>query len=80
MDVKTQDAPPLEEYVDLPALLPAVAHTFPTELSLRWFARQHRAELAAAGALICLAGRLRFHPALFERAAIEIGRSSVRAA
>lgn len=68
---------PLGEYVDISALLPSVEHTFPSKDSLKWFVRRHREELAAAGALICITGRLRFHPTLFQRTAVEIGRSSV---
>ena len=75
-----QHLPALDEYVDLGTLLPSVRSTFPSSDSLKWFVRRHRGTLAAAGALICITGRLRFHPTLFQRAAVEIGRSGVRAA
>lgn len=64
----------LDEYVDFGTLLPTVRSTFPSKHSLNWFVRRHRDELAAAGALICITGRLRFHPTLFQRAAVDIGR------
>lgn len=69
----------LAEYVDMETLLPDVRSTFPSKDSLKWFVRQHRETLAKAGALICITGRLRFHPALFQRAAVEIGQTSARA-
>ena len=69
--------PPLAEYVDLPGLLLTVRPTFPTLDSIRWFVRTHRETLARTGAVIVLTGRLRYHPALFAQAAVEIGRSAV---
>lgn len=68
--------PPLDEYVDLPALLSETGQTFPTEDSLRWFARRNRAALVASGAVIIITGRMRFHPILFKRAAVEIGQKA----
>ncbi len=73
-----QQLPALDEYVDLRALLPTVKTTFPSADSLKWFVRQHRNELATAGALINITGRLRFHPTRFSHAAVAIGRSAVR--
>jgi len=67
----------LDEFVDMRTLLPIVQQTFPTESSFRWFVRAHRDELADRGALINITGRLRFHPDQFNRAAVEIGRTSV---
>ncbi|MDO8313911.1 MAG: hypothetical protein Q7T00_01515 [Rugosibacter sp.] len=76
-----QDAPhpltALDEFVDLQSLLPAVRNTFPSVDSLKWFVRQHRDELATAGALINITGRLRFHPSRFGQAAVAIGRDAV---
>lgn len=69
-----QQLPALDEYVDKPKLLPIVGHTFPTKDSFNWFFRQHRDELVAAGAVINITGRLRFHPARFQQAAADIGR------
>jgi hypothetical protein len=72
--------PPLAEYVDLSGLLPSVQPTFPTLDSIRWFVRIHRETLARTGAVIALAGRLHYHPALFTRAAVEIGRNAAQPA
>lgn len=71
------ELPPLSEYLDLPSLLPLVVHTFPTVDSIRWFTRTHRDRLADAGALIALAGRLRYHPERFQQAAAAIGSAAV---
>lgn len=73
----TADLPPLGEYVDLNDLLPQVQHTFPTIDSVRWFVRVHREQLARAGAVIAITGRLRFHPERFQQLAVEIGRQAV---
>lgn len=70
--------PPLAEYVDLQGLFPSVQHTFPTVDSIRWFARVHREYLAKTGAVIAITGRLRYHPDLFAKAAVEIGSEAVR--
>lgn len=64
----------LGEYVELRELLPKVEQTFPTEDSLKWFVRRHRQALVDSGALIIVAGRMRFHSDLFQGAAVEIGR------
>lgn len=77
MQIPSHHIPPLGEFVDLAALLPLVVHTFPTIDSIRWFTRMHRDQLAAAGALIALAGRLRYHPERFQQAAAEIGSAAV---
>ena len=71
-----QHLPALDEYVDLRSLLPTVKTTFPSADSLKWFVRQHRDELATAGALINITGRLRFHPARFQAMAVQIGRGA----
>jgi hypothetical protein len=72
-----QQLPALGDYVDLRTLLPSVQHTFPSHESLKWFVRQHRSDLAAAGALINITGRLRLHPDRFQAIALEIGKKSV---
>lgn len=69
-----QQLPTLDEYIDLRALHPKVKNTFPSLDSIKWFARQHRDELAASGALINITGRLRFHAERFQQAAVEIGQ------
>lgn len=74
--LKIPDAPPLGEFVELRELAARddIRTTFPTEQSLRWFVRNHRSELVQAGALIALTNRLKFHPANFQRAAVNIGQ------
>ncbi len=69
-----QQLPALDEYVDMPKLLQITGHTFPSQDSLKWFIRQHRDDLADAGAVINITGRLRFHPGRFQQAAVEICR------
>lgn len=68
----------LGDFVDMPALhqSPGVADTFPSKDSLKWFMRQHRMELVERGAIISIAGRLRFHPGLFQQVAVDIGRQA----
>lgn len=66
--------PDLAEYVDLATLQAAVASNFPTLDSVRWFVRRHRDALAENGAVIVLAGRMRFHPGRFKQAAVQIGQ------
>lgn len=68
------ELPPLDEYVELQDLLGSVKPAYPTEDSVRWFVRRHRDALAAAGAVIIITGRMRYHPARFKQAAVEIGQ------
>ncbi len=77
MQDATQQLPALDEFVDMRDLLSTVKHTFPSPDSLKWFVRQHRDELANAGALINITGRLRFHPPRFNQAAVAIARRAV---
>ncbi len=70
------ELPPLDEYVELRDLIGSVQPAYPTEDSVRWFTRRHRDALAASGALIIIAGRMRFHPGLFKKAAVEIGQKA----
>lgn len=79
MQDTSQHPTPLDEYVDIQTLLQAVVHTFPSKDSLKWFVRRHHDELVTAGALILIAGRLRFHPLVFQQAAVQIGRSNALA-
>lgn len=69
-----KDLPSFDEFVDLPTLLPAVANMFPTVEAVRWYVRRNRAALVEHGALILVAGRLRFHPARFKVAAVAVGQ------
>lgn len=66
----------LDEYVDMRTLLPYVQKTFLTFDALRWFVRHHRSELAEAGAMIRIGRQPRIHPALFDQAALAIGRKA----
>ena len=72
-----QHATTLDDYVDIQSLLKAVEHTFPTQDSLRWFIRQHRNELVTAEALILIGKQFRFHPDVFKKVAVAIGRASI---
>lgn len=68
------EVPPLDEFVDLAALHSSVATTFPTLDSVRWFVRRNRDALVEHGALIVVAGRMRFHPARFKQATVLVGQ------
>lgn len=74
--MRDTDLPPLDEYVDLQGLLADVKQAFPTEDSVRWFVRRHRDALATSGAVIIITGRMRFHPARFKQAAVQIGQKA----
>lgn len=78
MNTATQHQPALKEYVDLPGLMPKIEHTLPTVQSVAWYVRSHREQLAEAGALIYVAGRLRYHPELFQRYVAETGRTAAK--
>lgn len=69
----------IDEFVDLHELLPHVRESgLPSEHSTRWYVRRHRQELVEGGALIVIAGRLRFHPKRFKELAVEIGREQAK--
>lgn len=68
------DLPPLDDFVDLDTLQVAVSATFPTPDSIRWFVRRNRDALVARGALIVVAGRMKFHPGRFKQAVVSIGQ------
>jgi hypothetical protein len=70
------ELPPLDEYVELQDLLGSVKQAFLTEDSVRWFVRRNRDALASSGALIIITGRMRYHPARFKQAAVEIGQKA----
>jgi len=70
------EVPSLDEFVDLAALQASVAATFPTVDSVRWYVRQNRTALVEQGALIIVAGRMRFNPSRFKQAAVSIGRKA----
>lgn len=48
-------------------------HIFPSLESLRWFTRQHHAELVRRQALVMPAGRKLLNVPAFDRAVVEIG-------
>ncbi len=66
--------PSLEKLQQLETFQTANAHIFPSVPSLRWFYRQHRAELLKAGAIVELAGRLLVDAPVFAETAMVIGR------
>lgn len=66
--------PSLDEFVNIDELLSEVGNSFTTLDSVRWFVRRNRDHLAQNGALIVVAGRMRFHPTRFKTAAVEIGQ------
>lgn len=53
---------------------------YPSEHSFRWFLRRNRAELVAAGAIICPTGCWLVRPQEFDQAVIEIGQRRARGA
>jgi hypothetical protein len=66
--------PPLAEYLDRKEAQRHLANHYPTEQSFAWFVRRHRDHLAANGAMIVVAGRQKFHPALTEQVVLAVGR------
>ncbi len=70
------ELPSLDEFVDLETLHASVHNTFPTQQSIRWYLRGNRDALVEHGALIVVAGRLRFHPGRFKLAAVAIGQKA----
>lgn len=70
----------LTQFVTLAAYQSQRAEFFPSVESLRWAVRQHRAELATAGAMIKVADRIRLQPDLADQVFIEAGRRSVQGA
>ena len=74
--MRDTELPSLDEYVDLQGLRDSVKQTFQTEDSVRWFVRRNRDALSASGAVIIIAGRMRFHPERFKKVAVEIGHKA----
>lgn len=62
-----------DDFVDKAAMQHQVNGAYPTRQSFEWFIRVHRDRLVAAGAMILVAGRWRFHPASFKDVVVEIG-------
>lgn len=51
-------------------------HIFPSDGSLTWFVRQHKARLVEAGALVMLAGQWHAHESKFDAAVLAIGQDA----
>jgi hypothetical protein len=56
------------------------SHVFPSESSLQWFVRRHKAALVDSGALLMLAGRKVVEPQAFDRVVMKVGMQSARRA
>lgn len=67
MSFNPQDLKPPREY------LQGREHIFPSVESLRWFTRQHHAELIERQALVMPSGRKLVNVPAMDRAVIEIG-------
>lgn len=67
MSLNLQDLKPPREY------LQGREHIFPSVESLRWFTRQHRAELIERQALVMPSGRKLVNAPAMDRAIIDIG-------
>jgi len=63
----------------LQAFQRAHSHIFPSVPSLRWFYRQHRAELVEAHAVVEIAGKLLIDSPRFAEKALEIGSKTAAA-
>ena len=66
------DLVPVSQYADLRN------HLFPGPESLRWFMRNHRADLVESGAVLMIAGRWFANPPAFDRVVIEAGQRAAR--
>jgi hypothetical protein len=66
--------PPLSEYRDPSEVQSGLNDYYRTKQSFSWFVRRNRDRLVESGALIIVAGRMKFHPALTEEVVKEAGR------
>lgn len=71
--MNTQPRHDFDEFVDKAAMQDQLKDSYPTPQSFAWFTRVHRDQLVAAGALIIVAGRQRFHPERFKDVIVEAG-------
>ena len=71
--MNTQPRHNFDDFVDKAAMQDQVKGAYPTPQSFEWFTRVHRDQLVAAGALIVVAHRQRFHPERFKDVAFEVG-------
>lgn len=78
METKQNEGLGLVEYVEPAELLKHVEPIFPTQSSLLWYVRRHRAELAQREAFIIVGRRLLFHPVRFSAVVREIGELAAK--
>lgn len=71
---------PLSELRRLPEYRQRREHVFPSDGSLTWFVRQHRARLVKAGALVMLGGQWHAHEPKFDSTVLEIGQEAAERA
>jgi hypothetical protein len=64
----------LSDLLPLPEYREQRQHIFPSEGSLEWFVRQHRAELSDAGALVRVAAGTFAHAPKFDECVVKIGQ------
>ncbi len=69
----TPQLPPLAEYLDPSEVQQSLKQHYPSKQSFAWFVRRNREQLVSAGALIIIAGRMKFHPGLTERVVLDVG-------
>lgn len=72
MQITAPHLPPLAEYLDPHDVQTRLKTYYPTTQSFKWFARQNRDRLAEIGALIIVAGRMKFHQRLTEQVVLEV--------
>lgn len=54
------------------------SHIFPSQTSLQWHMRQHRAELARRGALLKVAGRVLIDSQRMDEAVLALGHAAAQ--
>jgi hypothetical protein len=69
---KQSEACSVDEFVSLDALQEQLKTFFPSDTSLSWHLRQHRAEYITAGAIIVIGRRVFAHPEKFKRTMPEV--------
>lgn len=72
--------PPLAEYRERADVQQLFAAHYPSEQSFNWFIRRNRDRLADTGALIVVAGRMKFHPGLTEQVVLEVAHRAALSA
>jgi hypothetical protein len=56
------------------------SRVFPSESSVTWYMRTHRARLVSAGALLKIGNRTYIHPERFDRVVLEVGTAQMERA